>query len=62
MIDRPKFITPNEQYVLTNIPFLRSLLNECLAAAQAESNTRIMAILPKATDFIDAWNRVYFIG
>jgi hypothetical protein len=54
-INRPKFITPDEHYVLTNIPRLRSLLNECLAAAQAENNTRIIAILPKATAFIDEW-------
>jgi hypothetical protein len=54
-LERPPVMTSDERENLAEIPRLKSLLQECREAATAENNTAILELLPKAEDFVTAW-------
>jgi hypothetical protein len=54
-LTHPPTLTAAEREVLERVPQLVNLLEECRAAAIAEGNTRVLAMIPKAHAFLVEW-------
>ncbi len=48
-------LNPFEEDFLQELPRLRTLLDECEAAAKVDANDRVLPLISKAREFLDAY-------